>query len=109
MLLGLQASVIMSRHGWLPRFLIVVFRFGLIIGLRPFLVIRLQFRLERYAGSRHVSPAPFGMGFSSLRRIGESWRVPFVMLWLRMARLVRAMSRWSFRYCEDHVSMWYIM
>ena len=68
-----------------------MFRLGLIIGVRPFLAIRLQFRLERYAGSRHASPLPFGMGFSSRLRIGESWRVPRVMLRLRMARLRRAM------------------
>ena len=68
------------------------------IGVRPFLAMRLQFRRERYAGSRHMSPLPFGMGLRSLLRIGESCLVPFVMLWFRMARLVRAMSRWSFTY-----------
>ena len=71
----------------------VVFRFGLMIGVRPFLAMRLQFSLERYAGSRHVSPVSFGMGFRSLRRMGESFLVPLVMLRLRMARLARAMSR----------------
>jgi hypothetical protein len=30
--------------------------------------------------------------------MGESCLMPFVMLWLRMARLARAMSRWSFTY-----------
>ena len=83
----------MSRHGWLPRFRMVVFRFGLMIGVRPFLAIRLQLRLERYAGSRHASPLPLGMGLRSLLRMGESWRVPPVMLRLSMARLRRAMSR----------------
>jgi hypothetical protein len=38
------------------------------------------------------------MGFRSLFRIGESWRVPLVTLRLRMARLLRAVRRWSFRY-----------
>ncbi len=71
----------------------VVFRFGLMIGLRPFLAMRLQFCLERYAGSRHVSPVPFGIGFRSLLRMGESFLVPLVMVWFRMARLARAMSR----------------
>jgi len=85
--------VIMSRHDWLPRFRIVVFLFGLMIGMRPFIAIRLQFRRERYAGSRHASPLPLGMGLSSLFRMGESWRVPLVMPRLSMARLRRAMSR----------------
>jgi len=88
----------MSRHAWFPCFRMVVFRFGLITGVRPFEAIRLQFRLERYAGSRHVSPTPLGMGFRSLLRIGESCRVPLVMFWLRIARLARAMSMWSFTY-----------
>jgi hypothetical protein len=66
----------------------VVFRFGLIIGVRPFMAIRLQFCLERYAGSRHVSPTPSGMGLRRFLRIGESCRVPLVMFWLRIARLV---------------------
>jgi len=69
----------MSRHGWLPCFRMVVFRLGLMIGVRPFMAIRLQFWRERYAGSRHVSPTPLGMGLRSFSRIGESWRVPLVM------------------------------
>ena len=88
----------MSRHGWLPCFRMVVFRFGLMIGLRPFLAMRLQFRLVRYAGSAHWSPSPLGMGFRSLLRMGESFLVPLVTFWLRIARFWRAMSRWSFRY-----------
>lgn len=76
----------------------VVFRLGLMIGLRPFLLIRSQFRRERYAGSRHASPLPFGMGLRSPLSKGESWRVSLVMVWLRIARLVREMSRWSFTY-----------
>jgi hypothetical protein len=88
----------MSRHAWLPSFRMVVLRFGLMIGVRPFLAMRLQFRLDRYAGSAHRSPPPLGMGLRSVFRIGESCRVPLVMVWLMIARLVRAMSRWSFRY-----------
>ena len=29
-------------------------------------------------------------------RMGESFLVPLVMFWLRIARLARAMSRWNF-------------
>jgi hypothetical protein len=45
-----------------------------------------------------MSPLPFGMGLRSILRMGESWRVPLVMSRLRMARLARAMIRWSFTY-----------
>jgi len=82
----------MSRHAWLPCLRMVMFRFGLMIGLLPFLAMRLQFRLERYAGSRHASPLPFGMGPRSPLSIGESFLVPSVMLRFRMARLAKAIS-----------------
>jgi len=88
----------MSRHGWLPCFRMVVFRFGLMIGVRPFVAMWLQFRLERYAGSAHRSPLLLGKGLRSVLRMGESFLVPLVMFWLRIARLARAMSRCSFRY-----------
>jgi hypothetical protein len=88
----------MSRHGWLPRFRMVVFRFGLMIGVRPFLAMRLQFLRERYAGSAHRSPLPLGTGLRSVLRMGESFLVPLVMLWLRIARLARDVRMWSLRY-----------
>jgi hypothetical protein len=81
------ATLIIYTNGLLPRFRMIVFRFGLIVGVRPFLAIRLQFRCNRYTESRHVSSKPLGMSLRNLLRMGEWWRVARVNMLLETSKL----------------------